>query len=223
MDKTILITGTTSGLGFELAQFYVEKDWNVIGLSRNPSKINSKNYQHYTVDIGNYNLLKETFIKINSTIDMLVNNAAIFEMKSFNETTIEQIDRLIDTNLKGSIYVTKLALNLMKCDSRIFFINSVAGINELENQSIYCSTKHGLTGFAGVLGKELQNRNIKVTSIHPGGINTPLWNEDNQYPCGDVSNAISPKEIANLIDFIYNSKSNIEYKTIKMFPDKEWH
>lgn len=223
MNKTILITGTTSGLGLEIAHFYLEKKWNVIGFARNPATINSKKYTHFQVDIGNYNLLKEAFEQIDHSIDTLVNNAGIFEMNSFEDTSIEQIDRLIDTNLKGSIYVTKLALNLMKCESRIFFINSVAGINELENQSIYCSTKHGLTGFAGVLGKELQNRNIKVTSIHPGGINTPLWNEDNQYPCGDVANAISPKEIAKLIDFIYTSKSNIEYKTIKMFPDREWH
>ena len=49
----------------------------------------------------------------------------------------------------------------------MFFINSVAGLEQLENQSVYCATKHGLTGFAGVLGKELQDKRIKVTSIHP--------------------------------------------------------
>ena len=130
---------------------------------------------------------------------------------------------MIDINLKGSMYVTKFALPKMKSGSRIFFINSVAGLEELENQSVYCSSKHGLTGFAGVLGEELRDRGIKVTSIHPGGIDTPLWCKDNPYPCGDVSEAISPIEIAKLIDFIYNSKSNIEYKTVKLFPDTEWH
>jgi NADP-dependent 3-hydroxy acid dehydrogenase YdfG len=69
----------------------------------------------------------------------------------------------------------------------------------------------------------LRGRRIKVTSIHPGGIDTPLWSKDNPYPCGDVSKAISPIEIAKLIDFIYNSKTNIEYKTVKLFPDTEWH
>ena len=55
----------------------------------------------------------------------------------------------------------------MNTGSKMFFINSVAGLEQLENQSVYCATKHGLTGFAGVLGKELQDKRIKVTSIHP--------------------------------------------------------
>ena len=109
----------------------------------------------------------------------------------------------------------------MKEPSRIIFINSVAGLEELENQSIYCASKHGLTGFAGVLSKELQKRKIKVTSIHPGGINTPLWNGSDFHD--DLTKLLDPKEIAKLIAFICDSQQNVEYKTIKMFPDIEWH
>jgi NAD(P)-dependent dehydrogenase (short-subunit alcohol dehydrogenase family) len=144
-------------------------------------------------------------------------------MKSFSQTSIDEIDDMIDINLKGAMYVTKFALQKMEKGSRIFFINSVAGLEELENQSAYCASKHGLTGFAGVLGEELRSRGIKVTSIHPGGIDTPLWSRDIPYPCGDVSKAISPIELVKVIDFVYNSQFNIEYKTIKMFPDTEWH
>jgi NAD(P)-dependent dehydrogenase (short-subunit alcohol dehydrogenase family) len=147
----------------------------------------------------------------------------MFEMKSFMETSIKNIHNMIDINLKGSMYVTKFALSKLEKGSRIFFINSVAGLEELENQSVYCSSKHGLTGFAGVLGQELQPKGIKVTSIHPGGIDTPLWSKETPYPCGDVKQAIAPIEIAKLIDFIYNSGNNIEYKTVKLFPDTEWH
>jgi NADP-dependent 3-hydroxy acid dehydrogenase YdfG len=222
MSKTILITGTTSGVGATLTHFYLEKGWNVVGLARGDSLFQYDNYQHHQVDISNPFLLEIIFKQLNN-IDVLVNNAAMFHMKPFTETNIEDIHDMIDINLKGSMYVTKFALSKMKSDSRIFFINSVAGLEELENQSVYCSSKHGLTGFAGVLGEELRGRGIKVTSIHPGGIDTPLWSKDNPYPCGDVSKAISPIEIAKLIDFIYNSKTNIEYKTVKLFPDTEWH
>ena len=222
MSKTILITGTTSGVGATLTHFYLEKGWNVVGLARGDSLFQYDNYQHHQVDISNPFLLEIIFKQLNN-IDVLVNNAAMFHMKPFAETNIEDIHDMIDINLKGSMYVTKFALSKMKSDSRIFFINSVAGLEELENQSVYCSSKHGLTGFAGVLGEELRGRGIKVTSIHPGGIDTPLWSKDNPYPCGDVSKAISPIEIAKLIDFIYNSKTNIEYKTVKLFPDTEWH
>jgi NAD(P)-dependent dehydrogenase (short-subunit alcohol dehydrogenase family) len=223
--KTILITGTTSGVGATIAYDYIEKGWNVIGFARGESLFNYPNYKHYQVDISKiYTSLSDTFDQIGDTkIDILVNNAAVFKMKPFSETSIEEIYDMIDINLKGAMYVTKFALENMEKGSRIFFINSVAGLEELENQSVYCASKHGLTGFAGVLGKELQPRGIKVTSIHPGGINTPLWNKDIPYPCGDVNQAISPIELVKVIDFVYNSKFNIEYKTIKMFPDTEWH
>jgi NAD(P)-dependent dehydrogenase (short-subunit alcohol dehydrogenase family) len=169
-------------------------------------------------------MVYKAFEQINDTkIDILVNNAAIFTMKSFSQTSLDEIGDMVDINLKGAMYVTKFALKNMEQGSRIFFINSVAGLEELENQSVYCASKHGLTGFAGVLGQELRQRGIKVTSIHPGGIDTPLWNEEIPYPCGDVSKAISPIELVKVIDFVYNSKFNIEYKTIKMFPDTEWH
>jgi 3alpha(or 20beta)-hydroxysteroid dehydrogenase len=223
--KTILITGTSSGVGATIAYDYIQKGWNVIGFARSESLFNYPNYKHYQVDISKiYTSLSDTFDQIGDTkIDILVNNAAVFKMKPFSETSIEEIYDMIDINLKGAMYVTKFALKNMEQGSRIFFINSVAGLEELENQSVYCASKHGLTGFAGVLGEELRSRGIKVTSIHPGGIDTPLWSRDIPYPCGDVSKAISPIELVKVIDFVYNSQFNIEYKTIKMFPDTEWH
>ena len=222
MNKTILITGTTSGVGATIAYDYIEKGWNVIGLARSESIFDYPNYKHYQVDVTSCYEMYDIFEKIGN-IDILVNNAAVFKMKSFSDTTLDEIDDMIDINLKGAMYVTKFALQKMERGSRIFFINSVAGLEELENQSAYCASKHGLTGFAGVLGEELRSRGIKVTSIHPGGIDTPLWSRDIPYPCGDVSKAISPMELVKVIDFVYNSQFNVEYKTIKMFPDTEWH
>jgi len=222
MNKTILITGTTSGVGAKIAYDYIEKGWNVIGFARGESIFQFPNYKHFQVDVTSCYEMYDIFEQIGN-IDILVNNAAVFKMKSFSDTTLDEIDDMIDINLKGAMYVTKFALQKMEKGSRIFFINSVAGLEELENQSAYCASKHGLTGFAGVLGEELRSRGIKVTSIHPGGIDTPLWSRDIPYPCGDVSKAISPIELVKVIDFVYNSQFNIEYKTIKMFPDIEWH
>lgn len=222
MNKTILITGTTSGVGATIAYDYIEKGWNVIGLARSESIFDYPNYKHFQVDVTSCYEMYDIFEQIGN-IDILVNNAAVFKMKSFSDTTLDEIDDMIDINLKGAMYVTKFALQKMERGSRIFFINSVAGLEELENQSAYCASKHGLTGFAGVLGEELRSRGIKVTSIHPGGIDTPLWSRDIPYPCGDVSKAISPMELVKVIDFVYNSQFNVEYKTIKMFPDTEWH
>lgn len=220
--KTAFITGTTSGLGLEISNYLLAHKWKVYGLGRSLSKIKHDNYFHLECDITNSKLVEETInCYVKDKIDLLVNNSAVFEYNNFEKINLDMIDKIIDTNLKGSIYVTKFILTLMKQPSRIIFINSVAGLEELENQSIYCASKHGLTGFAGVLSKELQKQKIKVTSIHPGGINTPLWDGSDFHE--DLNVLIDPKEIAKLIHFITEAASNIEYKTIKMFPDIEWH
>jgi NAD(P)-dependent dehydrogenase (short-subunit alcohol dehydrogenase family) len=226
MYKTIMITGTSRGLGLTIASYFVKQGCYVIGLSRSvyTPLFGESNYIHRQVDLRDRQSVADTFSSLNNIkIDLLINNAAIFAMSPFDITTLDTVDDIIDTNLKGSIYVTKNAIPLMEENSRIIFINSVAGIEELENQSIYCASKYALTAFAGVLGKELRSRKIKVTSIHPGGINTPLWNSSNPYPCGNVENAIDPIEIAKLIEFIYLGSPNLEYKTVKLFPDIEWH
>jgi NAD(P)-dependent dehydrogenase (short-subunit alcohol dehydrogenase family) len=223
MKRIALITGTTRGLGKEIAKHFLYLNWNVIGLARGESTINHSNYAHIQVDIKDRKALKAAIDTIDVNINLLVNNSSIFTMKSFDETDDETIENIIDINLKGTIFTTKYALQHMSPGSRIFFINSVAGLEELEKQSIYCASKHGMTAFAGVLGNELREKKIKVTSIHPGGINTTLWNEKNPYPCGDVNLATEPREIAILIEFIYNSFMNTEYKTVKIFPTTEWH
>lgn len=222
--KTIVISGTTSGLGFALADFYIKKGWDVIGLARRESSFNANNYKHIQIDLTNYDDLYKILVILKlKKIDVLVHNAASFENKSLEETDFSQIDNILSINLITPIMLTKLLLLNMSQPSRIFFINSVAGINQIEKQSIYCASKHGLTAFAGVLGKELQQRKIKITSIHPGGLNTPLWNDKQPYPGSDVEKTINPNEIVKLIDFINDSDSSIEYKTIKLFPDIEWH
>jgi short-subunit dehydrogenase len=218
-NKTVLITGTSSGLGYALAKHYSTM-YNVIGLSR--TNVDMPNYTHYACDISDFDSVSSAISQL-KRVDLLINNAAVFNMSKFTQDSIKNIDRMIDTNLKGSMYVTKLALEIMPNDSKIVFINSVAGLSELENQSIYCASKYGLTAFAGILGKELQPRGIKVSSIHPGGINTELWNDNNPYPVGNVNDAMDPEAIVNMIDHITSSKYNIDYKTVKMFPSIEWH
>jgi short-subunit dehydrogenase len=220
--RSAFITGTSKGLGKSIANHLLNKNWRVIGMSRSDGDIYHENYMHIKGDVSSYASVESCFDSVKpEQIDLLVNNSAIFEYKSFDDTDMSIINHMIDVNLKGPIYVTKCAMSVLKENSRIIFINSVAGLEQIENQSIYCATKHGLTGFAGVLGKELQEKKIKVTSIHPGGINTPLWNNLEFHE--DTTKLLDPDQIAKLVEFICDSQKNVEYKTIKMFPDIEWH
>jgi 3-oxoacyl-[acyl-carrier protein] reductase len=216
----IVITGTSKGLGKVLAEYFLYNGHAVTGLSRSPSTIDNENYNHIIVDISKATEVEHALTQVTS-IDVLINNAAVFEMNLFEDT--EHIDAIIDTNLKGSIYTTKYSIPKMSSGSQIIFINSVAGLNDFEKQSIYCASKHGLKSFAAVLGKELKPKGIRVSSIHPGGINTTLWSNENPYPAGNVNDAIDPTTIAQTVYFVASSPKTVEFKTVTMFPTIENH
>jgi short-subunit dehydrogenase len=224
MNKTALITGTSRGLGQQLAESLLDNNWNVIGLSRSCS-IYHTNYTHYTVDISNVTQLAQTFENLKDVkLDLLVNNSAIFSNSLFKDTDRTTITNIINTNVTGTIMVTHNCLNLLLDGSKIIFVNSVAGLNDLLGQSIYCASKHAIKSFAGVLAQELRSRKIRISNIHPGGMNTTLWDSNyNPYPPGDVKDAMSVESIVDVLKMIIDCDNNIDFKTVTMFPLIEWH
>lgn len=220
--KTAVITGTSKGLGKATAERLLALGWKVIGLARSKTDIIDENFLGIEIDITNKADVIYFSKSFKGKADLLINNAAVFSSTLFADEDSQNIDSIIDTNVKGAMYITKFGLEYLNRPARIIFINSVAGLGELRGQSIYCASKYALTAFAGVLGKELRGKEIRVSSIHPGGIDTPLWNANNPYPL-DISHALSTDEVVRTIEFIINAPNNVDYKTIKLFPSVEWH
>tara|TARA_B110000008_G_C16745509_1_gene474418 strand:+ start:50 stop:748 length:699 start_codon:yes stop_codon:yes gene_type:complete len=232
MNKTIVISGVTSGVGKAVSERFVDLNWQVYGLSRNLKKLSNlsetlgKNFIPIEVNLVESESVIRAFKKIESNIDVLVNNAASFILKEFDKSSYEDIDRIIDTNLKGSMYVTLEALKIMKHNtnpSRIVNIGSVASLHGIENQSIYCASKYGLNGFSEALNQEIIKDNISITTLFPGGIDTPLWNKNNPYPGKDTSSLLTTKDLVSMIEMITKLDSNVILKNMTMFPSNEWH
>jgi NAD(P)-dependent dehydrogenase (short-subunit alcohol dehydrogenase family) len=221
--KNAVVTGASYGLGAEICRKLIDDGYHVYGLSRSkpPESLMRfpENFTWIECDISKYDEVKLAFKQIDQHTDILVNNAGVFTGGKFAAQNYEAIDKVIDVNVKGAMYVTNEAIKWMPSYSRIFFINSVSGLYEIEHEAIYGASKHALTAFAGVLGKELQSRAIRVTSIHPGSIETPMQRTN---PNNIPGMFMKPEEIANLISFICKTEF-VEYKTIKMFPSTEWH
>lgn len=221
--KTIVITGATSGVGLTCVDHFLNKGWCVIGIARTlKGSKKHKNFHFIKADIKKYSDVKLAFDIIKkefNKIDILINNASIFKTKQFIKFDNAEIDNILDTNVKGTMYCTLESIKLMTNESRIINLGSVSGLYGIKNQAVYSASKHAINGFAESLSQET---NIKITTINPGGINTPLWNDNNPYN-GNTSELLKTIDIVMLIDYITNLPINIILKNITIFPNCEWH
>lgn len=231
--RVAVVTGATSGVGEYIAESMVKKGWRVFGIGRNPEKLRELNeklgsaFIGIAADIRNFEAVKEVFARVEreaGEIDILVNNASVFKMLEYDKCSQNDIDSIIDTNLKGTMYCTLAAVGIMKTKKkgRIINIASVASTHGIPKQAIYCASKYGLNGFAEALNQELIPHNISITTIYPGGINTPLWNDKNPYP-GNIDDLLKPQDIVRLVEYIVELEPYVILKNMTIFPSNEWH
>jgi 3-oxoacyl-[acyl-carrier protein] reductase len=225
-NKTIVITGVTGGVGKSIAKRFIDKNWNVIGISRNSKLLvdeddafNRSNFIAINANINNHHSISDAFDNIEQ-IDVLINNAATFITKPFIESTPEEVDSIIDLNLKGYIFCTLNAIKKIK-KGRIINIGSVSGLHGIKNQAIYSSSKFGVIGFTESIAQELIDK-VLFTTICPGGINTPLWNSENPYN-GSVEDLLKSEDIVKTVEYIIDLPDNVIVKNITIFPKNEWH
>ena len=233
-NKIMVITGATSGVGEALAVYFSSNEYTVCAIARGKKNLDNLKQKTknglftYSCDLRSVDEVKLTFEKIlkeHSVIDVLINNAGVFELKPFLEQDIGTIDRIIDTNLKGAMYCTHLTIPSMiaRRDGRIINVASVAGTWGMVGQVIYCASKYGMVGFGDALAQELKKHGVLLVTLCPGGIDTPLWrSKGNPYP-GDIDRLMKPEELVDLIAFILNQPKGALYKKIVLFPTNEWH
>lgn len=212
MKRNIFITGTTSGMGRDLAIIFAKQEKANLGISgRNVEKLEELKkelvnlgsdveiYQLDVRDSGQFKNSLDNFIAKFGTIDVIVNNAGLGEIKSLSDQSEEEINTQIDTNIKGVVWGSKYASEYMKKQKSGLIINtaSVAAFFGLKNWTIYCATKYAVYGFSDALRRELAQFNIKVTTIHPGPVRTNFF--VNAESSIDMSTSISSEEAAKQI------------------------
>ena len=149
MAKTVLITGASSGIGLECAKQFLKKNWNVISFDLNICPI--KDVESYIVDIRNEKDIKSALQNIRD-IDVLVNNAGVYGLVDINNGNSDEVEKIIDTNLKGTYLVTKQVLTFIrKNKGSIIFVSSGIGVNVDPTSPIYCATKAGINMLAKCL------------------------------------------------------------------------
>lgn len=181
MNKTIFITGASSGIGQATALYFATEGWNVVATMRNPEKQNIlQNTDHVLVlplDVENtkdiQNIIDKAIIKF-GTIDVLLNNAGFGQHGLFEATTAEQIQRQFAVNFFGTLEVTRALLAYFRKQKSGCIITITSGVGRVTVPlvSTYAASKFALEGFFESLSFELASQNIKVKIIEPGNIAT---------------------------------------------------
>ncbi|MFX4284481.1 SDR family NAD(P)-dependent oxidoreductase [Aliarcobacter butzleri] len=219
MNKIILITGTSKGIGKTLANYYLEKDFIVVGCSRGESSINHQNYRHFSLEIGDEKAvvsMVRTIKKEFGKIDILINNAGIASMNHILTTSVETISKLFNTNFLGTFLFTREVSKVMMKEKfgRIINFTTVAKPLRLEGEAIYASSKAAIETFTQTASKELSSFNITVNAIGPTPIQTDLIKAVPKDKIDELLNKQTIKrfgtfeDIINVCDFFCDDKSN---------------
>ncbi|RMA64350.1 3-hydroxybutyrate dehydrogenase [Ulvibacter antarcticus] len=188
MNKTVLITGSTSGIGLALAKQFAKEGYQIMfhGLESNGNEIAKAIGEKYEVKVAfsKANLLKSDAVEdlvaetINSfgKLHILVNNAGIQYVSPIEDFPNSKYEDIIAINMNAAFYASKAAWKQMKSQKfgRIINISSVHGLRASEFKSAYVAAKHGVIGMTKVLALEGAPFNITCNAICPGYVKTPL-------------------------------------------------
>ena len=174
MDRIIVITGGTSGIGRELAKRFTQAGDRVFALGLNPDPLNEN---EYFCDVRDENSLKEGLNKLseqNGKIDLLVCSAGFGISGAAELSDSEEVKRLFDVNYFGVLNAAKAALPNMQKGARIVIIGSCCGIFAMPFRINYCASKSAVNMLAHGLRMELKNAGIDVCVVNPGDVKTPF-------------------------------------------------
>lgn len=183
MNKIIFITGASSGFGEATAREFARHGYDLLLLSRRASRLDTlkKELEHehkdiivHTIqaDVQDKRAVFESIASLPAAfkhIDILVNNAGLaLGQDTFSEADLEDFEVMVDTNIKGVLYVTKAVLPLMGKGGYIFNLGSVAGTYSYAGGNVYGATKAFVRQLSFNLRNDLRGRGIRVTNIEPG-------------------------------------------------------
>lgn len=184
MEKVVLITGASTGIGNETAKLFQSKNWKVAATMRNPEKADDLKHivdiECIRLDVTDPDSVGEgiqTALNKFGRIDAVVNNAGFAVVGPFEAATDEQIERVFQTNVFGVMQVCREILPIFREQKRGTIVNvaSMGGRITFPLYSIYHATKWAVEGFSEALQYEVSEFNIKIKIIEPGPIKTDFY------------------------------------------------
>ena len=239
-NKTAFITGATSGIGKACAEEFAREGANLVLSARRIEKLNEfaellkKNFgikvYSFQLDVRNYADVKKNVASLPEEwkkIDILINNAGLARgFSKIYEGDVEQWEEMIDTNIKGLLYITRQILPLMveRMQGHVINIGSTAGHDVYPNGNVYCATKFAVNALTQAIRIDALDKNIRVTAVDPGMV---LTNFSNVRFSGDTAKAdqvyegvkpLTAEDIANTVLFCVTRPEHVNISEIIVTP-----
>lgn len=240
MNKIALITGATSGIGRAVADIFAENKYNLIVTGRRSERLQelkaALERQHgisvlaLCFDVRNNDEVVSNIASLPAewrNIDVLVNNAGLaVGLNHIQDGVLDDWERMIDTNIKGLLYVTRAVSPLMiaRNSGHIVNICSIAGKEVYENGNVYCATKHAVDALSKAMRIDMLGHNIKVTNVCPGAVETEFsivrFKGDTQRAAGTYKGIepLTGRDIAECIYFAVSLPQHVCINDMMIMP-----
>ena len=239
--KTILITGATSGIGLAAAKKLANDKNQLILCGRRQQKLDeiSKELSAITnvlslcFDVSDKNEVNKILGNLPekfSSIDILINNAGnAHGLDTIQDGSLDDWDNMIDSNVKGLLYVSRVIMPKMieQQSGHIINIGSLAGREVYEKGNIYCATKHAVNAISKAMRIDLNKTGIKVSEINPGLVETDFSNvrfkgdNNRAEKVYQGYKALQADDIADIIEFVINRPDHVNIADILVLPQAQ--
>lgn len=215
-----LVTGTSRGLGADLARHFLALGHQVVGCSRKPPEWTAEGYTHFTLDVTDEGEVRRLFGEVRRTfgrLDHLVNNAGIASMNHSLVTPMRTVHAVLGTNVGGTFLFSREAAKLMQRRKygRIVNLSSVAVPLKLAGEAVYAASKAAVETLTEVLARELAEFGVTVNAVGPGPIETdlirgvPAETIDRLVARQAIPRRGTPADVINVVDFFLRPESSM--------------
>lgn len=244
--KIALVTGASSGIGYATALMLARLGYDLILLARrqerlqalqlalsdNPETVNAQVFLA-AVDVRSLEEIQSFYNALPSpwkSIDLLVNNAGLAKgLSKFYEGDVDHWEQMIDTNVKGLLYMSRTVTPDMiaRGSGHIINIGSIAGKEVYDNGNVYCGTKFAVDAITKGMRLELAVHGLKVTGIHPGAVETEFsvvrfdGDEERAQKVYEGFDNLVAEDIAEAIEFVVTRKPHVNINDLVIMPQAQ--